>query len=96
MSDDRKRPLWPSILALLVGLPVLYVASSAPVIWVRQHRLVNREIVRWYERPFQEAMIRSPECVAEALLSYRTIFLSEVERGTERNVLAFRRAVGRF
>ena len=30
MNDDRKKPLWPWIVALLIGLPVLYVLSSGP------------------------------------------------------------------
>ncbi len=33
MSEERK-PLWPWIAALLVGLPVLYVASFGPVCWL--------------------------------------------------------------
>jgi hypothetical protein len=34
MSDDRTTPLWPCILALLIGLPVLYVASFGPSCWM--------------------------------------------------------------
>ena len=34
MSDDRKKPLWPWIVALLIGLPVLYVASFGPACWI--------------------------------------------------------------
>jgi hypothetical protein len=34
MSDDRKKPIWPWIVALLVGLPVLYVASFGPACWI--------------------------------------------------------------
>ena len=30
MSDDRKNPVWPWIAALLIGVPVLYVASFGP------------------------------------------------------------------
>jgi len=30
MSDDRKRPLWPWIVALLIGLPVVYLLSFGP------------------------------------------------------------------
>jgi hypothetical protein len=30
MSDDRKKPLWPWIVALVIGLPVMYVLSSGP------------------------------------------------------------------
>jgi hypothetical protein len=33
MSDDRKRLLWPWIAALLIALPVLYVASFGPACW---------------------------------------------------------------
>jgi hypothetical protein len=30
MSDDRKTPLWPWIVCLLIGVPVLYVVSFGP------------------------------------------------------------------
>ena len=30
MSEDRKRHVWPLIVALLIGLPVLYVLSWSP------------------------------------------------------------------
>ena len=35
MSDDRKKPLWPWIAALLIGLPVLYVLSFGPACWTK-------------------------------------------------------------
>ena len=34
MSDDRKKPIWPWITALLIGLPVLYVALFGPACWI--------------------------------------------------------------
>jgi hypothetical protein len=34
MSNDRKKPLWPWIVALLIGLPVLYAASFGPACWL--------------------------------------------------------------
>jgi hypothetical protein len=34
MSDDRKKPLWPWIVALLIGLPVSYIASFGPAVWL--------------------------------------------------------------
>jgi hypothetical protein len=34
MSEDGKKPLWPWIAALLIGLPVLYVASFGPACWL--------------------------------------------------------------
>jgi hypothetical protein len=33
MSDERK-PVWPWIVAGLIGLPVLYVLSSGPACWI--------------------------------------------------------------
>jgi len=33
MSDERKRPIWPWIAALMIGLPVLYVALFGPACW---------------------------------------------------------------
>jgi hypothetical protein len=32
--SDRKTPLWPWIVALLIGLPVMYVASFGPACWL--------------------------------------------------------------
>jgi len=31
MSEERKKPVWPWIAALLIGLPTLYVLSSGPM-----------------------------------------------------------------
>jgi hypothetical protein len=33
MSDDRKKPLWPWIVAVLIGPPLIYVASFGPACW---------------------------------------------------------------
>ncbi len=33
MSEERK-PLWPWIVAFLIGLPVLYVLSVGPAAWI--------------------------------------------------------------
>lgn len=34
MTEERKRPHWPSIIALLIGLPVLYALSFWPAMCV--------------------------------------------------------------
>lgn len=34
MRNARKKPVWPWTVALLVGLPVLYVASFGPACWM--------------------------------------------------------------
>jgi len=36
MSDERK-PLWPWIVAVVIGLPVPYVASIGPMFWIYKH-----------------------------------------------------------
>ena len=41
MSDERK-PLWPWIAALLIGLPLLYVVSFGPACWVTSRSNVTR------------------------------------------------------
>ena len=42
MSEVRK-PLWPWIVALMIGLPILYVASFAPACWLTSQVLVGGE-----------------------------------------------------
>jgi hypothetical protein len=61
MSDDRK-PIWPWVVALLIALPVLYVASFGPAQHVR-FRLHDVEWVRESERqaylPLHKAFIEN-------------------------------------
>jgi hypothetical protein len=39
MTDDRK-PLWPWIAALLIGLPALYALSVGPVFSITGHEVL--------------------------------------------------------
>jgi hypothetical protein len=43
MTSDRKQPIWPWIAALLIGLPVLYVASFGPACWWRAMTLPDNQ-----------------------------------------------------
>jgi hypothetical protein len=36
--DDERRPLWPWIAALLIGLPALYVLSFGPACWISSRK----------------------------------------------------------
>lgn len=45
MGEERK-PFWPWIVALLIGLPALYVVSFGPACWVCS-RLDPRNQERW-------------------------------------------------
>lgn len=50
MIEERK-PYWPWIAALLIGLPVVYVASFGPACWIvsrrSDHSLRNLPAIYW-------------------------------------------------
>ncbi len=69
MSDDR-RPLWPWIVALLIGLPVLYVASFGPACWLAD-RYPSVWIVVWkVYYPLAEVTERGSARLSNALMEY--------------------------
>src|SRR5262245_17837171 len=80
MSDDRKTPLWPWIVALVIGLPVMYAALSGPLSWMRRSWLFGNPVAEWCDRPFEIAVVRGPEWVSEPLFQYRSLFLTDDER----------------
>lgn len=45
MSDEHKKPLWPWIAALLIGLPLLYVLSSGPMQILAFRRIEERTLL---------------------------------------------------
>jgi len=49
MSEERKSSVWPWIAALLVGLPVLYVASVGPACWLVDRRVLPMKTAVVYE-----------------------------------------------
>jgi hypothetical protein len=57
MSDER-RPVCPWILSLLIGLPVLYVASFGPACWLSKPR--EQKFVTIESWNFSYASYRSP------------------------------------
>jgi hypothetical protein len=70
MNDDRK-PVWPWIASLLMGLPVLYVASIGPgyALMSRIDRRPSNAIWSSYCVPIQLVMERN-ETVDRAVRSY--------------------------
>jgi len=70
MSDERKTALWPWIAALLVGLPVLYVASFGPVCWAFSAQLVSYDAITCIYRPLVQLAVRGPEGVQKPIRSY--------------------------
>jgi hypothetical protein len=69
MSGERKAPLWPWIVTLLIGLPVLYVLSFGPACWITSRTHVGASALPTVYRPITWVMWRD-ERVMEAMNSY--------------------------
>jgi len=72
MSDDRKNPLWPLIAVLLIGLPVLYVASFGPACWIASYADAQNGTVETLYHPVIWAWDVVPKPVQTALGAYST------------------------
>jgi hypothetical protein len=48
---DEQRPVWPWIVALLIGLPVLYVLSFGPACWISSRLGRAEEVVFFIYEP---------------------------------------------
>src|SRR5262249_24332047 len=59
MSDERQKPVWPCIVILLIGLPVLYVGSWGPACWVSSRGNCGAATVSVVYRPLAWRMARS-------------------------------------
>jgi len=94
MSDDPKKPLWPWIVALLIGLPVLYVASFGPACWLMHRGVVTRRTSGWLFAPVERTMIRGPEWVSSSLFWYSTLDMTVDQRDVRRDWLCANRATG--
>jgi hypothetical protein len=70
MSDERKA-VWPWIVALLIGLPVLYVASFGPACWLVERGVLPLRTTAMVFRPLLVATVRGrPPIVPTALRWY--------------------------
>jgi len=70
MSDDPKKPVWPWIAVLLIGLPVLYVASFGPVMWFID---LTQKPYRWARRvywPLGKLTVEGPDFIRHPLATY--------------------------
>ena len=73
MSDDRKKPLWPWIVALLIGLPVLYVASFGPACWICQSGEDHREVGHHSLSADYLAVEKRPATVGDSVVWYASL-----------------------
>jgi hypothetical protein len=60
MSDDRKRPIWPWIVVLLIGLPVLYYLSLGPACWSCERGWIAPSTVEICYRPACQFIMLCP------------------------------------
>src|SRR5262245_55848704 len=64
MTDDPKKPLWPWIVALLIGLPAMYVASFGPACWLMSRTTVCTKAITAAYQPIFFCWMRCPEQAA--------------------------------
>jgi len=69
MSDER-RPLWPWNAALLIGLPVLYVALFGPACWLADNGTFSMRATSIAYRPLLISVPRFPIPIRKLLRSY--------------------------
>ncbi len=94
MSDERKRPIWPWIVALLIGLPMLYVASFGPACWLADRDVVDfTSVLRAYPLLYRSIWQKDENfwsqglsCYAKSGMSSRTDL--EIEMKLHRAQLA--------
>jgi hypothetical protein len=71
MGDKRKKAgVWPWIVALLIGLPVLYVASSGPAYRLASREHVSFDSVNSVYEPVDWIVIRCPDAVQGAWIDW--------------------------
>jgi len=68
MSDEMKRPgSWPWVVAVLIGLPVLYVATFGPAVWSTARGHLDRPIVERAYWPLLWTIVYGPEAASTPL-----------------------------
>ena len=77
MSEERKTPFWPWIVALLIGLPILYVASFGPACWLTNRSAIPRGPVAILYGPLVDRGIENRSGIERFLLWYGTVLCKE-------------------
>ena len=85
MSDEKKRPLWPWTVVVLIGLPALYVLSVGPVMRLTLYFDENSwpgMACQIYLYPLLQASYRS-EVIQLILGQYVRLWMPSVMPGPE-------------
>jgi hypothetical protein len=81
MNVDRKKVLWPWVVAVLIGLPVLYVASLGPLVW-----LITRDLLPEWSAPFMNVYTAplnwavQSQTVRDRYISYTSFWVPKAPR----------------
>jgi hypothetical protein len=70
MSDERKKPVWLWIAALLIGLLALYVGSFGPACWLADKNKLSVQVTAHTYRPLIAAMFFGPHPIRRLLRAY--------------------------
>jgi hypothetical protein len=67
MRDDRNKPVWPWIVVLLIGLPMLYVVSFGPACWIADSGFIDFLRIRPFYRPLRRHIWHCPTPIVRTL-----------------------------
>jgi hypothetical protein len=71
--DKERNPVWPWIATVLIGLPMLYVASFGPACWITSHLGRDDSTVETAYLPIFWAWDFLPKPIQSGLRSYGTL-----------------------
>src|SRR5262245_57632048 len=79
MGDGCRKPVWPWIAAVLIGLPVLYVVSFGPACWITSRLDRGSKLVPVAYRPILRITYPDPWVLRNniaqvVVMSYSTLF----------------------
>jgi len=77
MSEERKRPVWPWVAFLLIGLPVLYVASFGPACWAMDCTRQGHRVVAAVYRPLLWLAVSGPSALSIAIFRYARLYADD-------------------
>jgi len=83
MSEQRKNPVWPWIAVMLLMLPVLYLVSLGPWVWLLTHHVLPKSLELWlvratnsYAAPSNFVHDHAPQPVQKIMEGYIQLWLA--------------------
>jgi hypothetical protein len=73
MKSNRTAPLVACVLLGLIFLPMLYVLSIGPAVWLSEHGYLSDEAGEWFYAPLAAAAERFPT-IRGCLIWYMSLF----------------------